>query len=237
MLRFLSSFLSRNKPDNRVFIKAQKHFKKVDQSLPVSHYDFVVFDTELTGLDLRSDEIIAIGGVRVRNLKIMAGETFHTYVRPDIYPTNNHTLIHRITPQQLETAPKLEEILPEFVDFCGPALLVGHYVDLDVKFINRAAKKFFNAELANPCLDTMRLAQLYTEKCWQHYYDRYNYNLYNLDSLSNEYKLPLFTRHDALQDALQTAYLFVYLIKKLQRHGLVTLKDFYTAGQSWKNIF
>jgi len=227
----------KTRPTHPAFCRNREEFRRIDQAGPIAAYDFVVFDTELTGLDERRDEILAIGAVRIRELKIVAADTFHTYVRPEGSAVNQQTLIHRITPQQLAGAPSLATVLPDFVDYCGTALLVGHSVGIDVGFVNRAAKLLFDAELRNPCLDTLRLAQVYTEKCWQHYFDRYRHLLYDLESLSRRYGLPEFGRHDALQDALQTAYLFLFLVRQLERYGLVTLKDLFGAGRFRPGIF
>ncbi len=221
-------------------IFAQNHawFKGIDQNRSLESYNFVVFDTELTGLT-RKDEIVSIGAVHVRDLKIVAGETFYSLVKPyKITEATDSTLLHRLTPDQLANAPKLKDILPKFIEFCGPALLVGHYVSLDVSYINKSAKKIFHSTIKNPCLDTMRLAQIYTETCWENYHDQFNLQVsYNLADLSKAYQLPTFSSHDALQDSLQTAYLFIFLAKKLQIAGIVTLKDLFNAGQSWKRIF
>jgi len=236
-MSFLSRFRSKPNPRHPAFIRNRDAFLRVAQDTPINEFEFVVFDTELTGLDLRNDEILAIGAVRIRNLQIVASDIFSSYTAPHGSAVNAQTLIHRITPQQLENAPSLAKVLPDFVDYCGQALLVGHSVGIDIGFVNRAARQLFAGQMSNPCLDTLQLAQTYTEKCWQHYYDRYAHMLYDLDSLSRRYQLPRFARHDALQDAVQTAYLFIFLIKHLQQYGLTTLKDFYHAGQSWRNIF
>jgi DNA polymerase III subunit epsilon len=230
-------FITR-KETHPLFEQNRRFFARVDQSCPVGAYDFVVFDTELTGLHRHRDEVVAIGAVRIRNLQILAGEIFHSYVRPTIALPKDSTLIHGITPQQLENAPHLREVLPAFVEFCGPSLLVGQYVSLDVGFVNRAARKLFGATIRNPCLDTLRLAQIYTETCWEHYHDQFNLQIsYNLGDLVRQYGLPAFDKHDALQDAMQTAYLFLYLIKKLKVQGYETLKDIFQAGESWRRIF
>jgi len=219
------------------FIRNRDYFTEIDQNRPIDSYEFVVYDTELTGLNPRKDEIVSIGAVRIRNLQILVGETFHTYLKPQRNLPKNSTLIHRITPQQIENSPALEEILPEFVDFCGQAFLVGHYVGLDTSFINRSAKKMFGSGLHNPCLDTMRLAQAYREMTWENYHDRFRMNVsFNLADLGKEYSLPPFTRHDAFEDAMQTAYLFVYLVKKMRAQGIITLKDLFIAGQRWRWI-
>lgn len=231
---------TKTRKSHPVFALNHGYFKKkIDHYQPLSAYDFVVFDTELTGLNQRRDEIVSIGAVRIRNLSIVAGETFQTLVRPHtITEATEGTFIHRITPQELLSAPRLKDVLPEFIEFCGSSLLIGHYVSLDVDFVNRAAKKIFNEKINNPCLDTMRLAQIYTESCWEQYHDRFNLQVsFNLADLSKQFDLPVFPEHDALLDALQTAYLFLFLVKKLNQRGLVTLNDLFKAGQSWKRIF
>lgn len=228
----------KDKKEHPVFTQNHSWFKDIDQNQPLECFNFVVFDTELTGLSSK-DEIVSIGAVHVRDLKIIAGETFYSYIKPHkITDATDSTLLHRITPEQLVHAPALKDILPKFIEFCGPSLLVGHYVSLDVGFINQAAKKIFRSTIKNPCLDTMRLAQVYTETCWENYHDQFNLQVsFNLAELSKSYGLPAFSQHDALQDSLQTAYLFIYLAKKLKGQGLVTLKDLFNAGQNWKRIF
>ena len=230
---------AKTRQSHPVFARNNGYFKKIDQHLPLSEYDFVVFDTELTGLNQRRDEIISIGAVKIRNLNIVAGETFQTLVRPHhITEATEGTFIHRITPQELLSAPRLKKVLPEFIEFCGPSLLIGHYISLDVGFVNQAAKKIFSAKIKNPCLDTMRLAQVYTETCWEQYHDRFNLQVsYNLGDLCKQFDLPVFPEHDALLDALQTAYLFLFLAKKLEQRGLVTLNQLFKAGHSWSRIF
>ncbi len=234
--RILNPFKATNRCRHPIFADNRNYFSKLDQDRPIADFEYVVFDTELTGLNHRQDEIISIGAVRIRDLQIQVGETFYTHIRPQRYSLTGHTLIHRITPQQLENAPTIKEVLPEFVSFCGKSLLVAHYIGLDMGFMNRAADMHFQGSLNNPCLDTMHLAKLFTERSWQHYFDRYQVTLYDLESLSKNYGLPCFPRHDAMQDALQTAYLFLYLVKQLQEFGLTNLKNVFTAGQTWRNI-
>ncbi len=221
-------------PSHPAFIKNHSHFESIDQNRPIEEYDYVVLDTELTGMNEKKDEIISVGAVLVKNLQIMAGHTFYTLVKPEKISATEATFIHQITPQELQTAPFIQDVLPDLLDFCGSSFLVGHYIDLDTKFINKAARRHFGSTINNPCLDTLRLAQIHREKIWGRYHEQLNLQVsYNLTDLCKEYKLPLFPAHDALQDALQTAYLFLFLVKTLQKNGLITLKDFYSAGQTW----
>ena len=212
----------------------QAQFARFDPDRPLAEYEFTVLDTELTGLDTRKDEIVSVGAVRIRNLVIDPTLTFSSLVEPKTPMPKLSTLIHRITPAQVRGMPRLREVLPRLVEFCGDSLIVGHYVALDMGFLNRASRDILGGVLMNPCIDTLRMAQIYQEELLQPDFDLAGTVVsYTLRDLSVRYGLPVFPQHDALQDALQTAYLFLYLIRKMRRGKLVTLRDLYTSGRRW----
>ncbi len=209
--------------------------RELDQNRPLNDYVYTVLDTELTGLSARKEEIVSVGAVRVRGLAIVPGESFSALVRPSIPLPKVSTLIHRITPEAIVEAPPLREVLPGLIEFCKGTLIVGHHIGLDMSFLNRACRKHHGLPLANPCLDTMRMAMLWREKRSPAHYERFSLNIsYVLTDLAEEFDLPRFTAHDALGDALQTAYLFVYLAKKIARNTPLTRKELFRAGQSWR---
>jgi len=217
-----------------VLQKSQKLFEDFDQSRPLQEYTFVVCDTELTGLNKRKDEIVSIGAVKVVDLQIVLDDTFYTLVRPKNITPSKATLVHRITPEELEQAPSMEQVLPDFISYLDNALLVGHFVSIDVHFLNKACKRFLGGTLHNPNIDTMRLSRAYKErKCRASFGHCDMSESYNLDDLADEFGLPRFKPHNALEDALQTAYLFLYLLKKMRTGGVKTLKELYGAGRSY----
>jgi DNA polymerase-3 subunit epsilon len=219
-------------------IANHRSLERFDQTKPIETYQFVSLDTELTGLDLRRDAIVSIGAVRIEGLQIVTGNNFFSYVRPKRSMPKVSTLIHRITPDQIEYEPELRKVLPDFVDFLGNALLVGHFIGLDMAFINRAARKLMGGRLRNPCLDSMKLAQVYEERERGGYYDIVEVGAgYNLRTLSEKYHLPRFEQHDALGDAFQAACLFVFMVKKLQSFGCRTLKDLHKISRSTLGLF
>lgn len=232
--RRLSSWL---RPPAEEIARNRAFFKDFDQTRPLTDYTFTVLDTELTGLDRRKDEIISIGAVRLRNLQIDLGATFHAYIRPRRLDHTEATLVHRITPEQLREAPPLEEVLPSFVSFVGTDLIVGHYIGLDMSFIHRACERLYHGSLMNPCIDTIRMARGYKRVMFGHYHEGAGSpGKYGLRDLSAEFKLPFFEAHDALEDAMQTAYLFLFLVKKFRTGGLITLRELYQAGResNWR---
>lgn len=233
LLQAISQRILGRTPQLHSLIRANRDFfQALDQAQPMECYEFVVLDTELTGFDTKSDEIVSIGALRIRGLQIVPGENFYTLIRPKKNLPKDSTLVHRITPQDLEAAPSIEEVLPEFVSFCSTGLLVGHFIELDMGFINRETTRYMGGTLANPAIDTLRLVQRYKEKVCGLANERFCFNSsYRLDDLVKEYGLPAFVSHDALQDAMQTAYLFLFLVKNLQKNGFHTLKDLFLAGK------
>ena len=170
--------------------------------------------------------------------RIELNETFHQYIRPRDLEHTKSTLVHRITPEQLRAMPSIAEVLPKFIRFCGDALLVGHYVALDMSFLNKAALEELGGTISNPSVDTMRMAMGYKEAQFMECYGHCNLSTsYNLNDLSNEFGLPKFKPHDALEDALQTAYLFLFLVKKMKQGKIRTLKDLYEAGRNVNLIY
>jgi DNA polymerase-3 subunit epsilon len=222
-------------PDHPLLKKNHQNFADLDQNKPLADYEFVVVDTELTGLNPKRDEIVSIGAVRIRDLRIDPKDSFYSLVHPRMDLPKLSTLIHRITPEEVRDKPRLHTVLPRFVEFCNGALIVGHHIGLDMSFLNRVCKKVFGGTLMNPCLDTMRMAQVFQEENWSNYYEQYRLDIsYNLNALAKRYGLPEFHQHNAFQDAMQTAYLFLYLVKKLRKGNISTLRDLYDAGRSWR---
>jgi DNA polymerase-3 subunit epsilon len=232
-MRFLKRIPWLRQP-HEVLIKNRDLFAEFNQGGPLDSYVFVVCDTELTGLSRRKDEIVSIGAVKIINLQIELSQTFYALVKPRNISPNEATLVHRITPEELETASPIDEVLPLFIEFLGNALLVGHFVGIDVHFLNKACRDLLGGTLSNPNIDTMRLARAYKVKQDRDFYGYIDTSeSYNLDNLSKEFNLPLFKPHNALEDALQTAYLFLFLLKKMRHGGASTLKKLYRAGRSF----
>jgi DNA polymerase-3 subunit epsilon len=229
--KFIRGLFSSQQPTHPAIVANNMISIAADKDLPVRDCEFVVFDTELTGLNQRKDEIIAIGAVRIKNLRISFDDSFYALIKPRGKLHTPSTLIHRITPGELRVAEPIDQVLPRFVDFCGGAFLVGHHVSLDLEFVNRACQTHLGGVIQSSSLDTMRLAMAYKASLNGPYADhREKQGAYRLSSLSDEFHLPRFDEHNALQDALQTAYLFIYLIRKMPYGDSGTVNEYLKLG-------
>lgn len=98
---------------------------------------YVAIDLETTGLDPKSDRIIEIGAVRVRDGKIEA--EFSSMVNPGRKLSARITELTGITDNMVSDAPEMGSLITEVLDFCKDLPILGHHVIFDYSFLKRAA--------------------------------------------------------------------------------------------------
>ena len=91
---------------------------------------YVVFDLETTGFSAKSDKIIEIGAVKVEKGEII--DRFSTFVNPEIPIPFRIEQLTSINDNMVIQAPKIEEVLPKFMEFCKGCIMVAHNADFDM---------------------------------------------------------------------------------------------------------
>ena len=115
--------------------------------------NYIVIDTETTGLSAQRDHIIEISALKIKNGQII--ENYTSLVNPGIMIPKSSIKIHGITDDMVKDAPTIDQVLPEFLDFIGNQPLIGHNLSFDLRFINSYLDKNINHNLA----DTMLIAR------------------------------------------------------------------------------
>ena len=166
---------------------------------------FVVMDTETTGLQAYvGDEVVSIALVELDGLE-MTGREYTTYINPGRPIPAESTSIHGIADADVAASPTLADVLPEVLDFIGEAVVVGHHVSFDLRFLNKACQRELLTRLYHPYLDTMLLFLSYSGRVGH----------YSLDEVAWECDVTVMDRHSARGDALATALVFQSLVGKL----------------------
>ena len=165
--------------------------------------EFVAFDLETTGLSSRSDRIIEIGAVVLKNGEEV--DRFQTFVDPERPLERKIVELTGITDEMLVGAPKIEEVLPKFLDFIGDRVLVAHNSDFDTGFI-RAECQRLGYDYHYTAADTLILSQNLLPQL----------SKFKLNIVSNALSLPDFNHHRAADDAMTCGLIMAKLMVKLE---------------------
>ena len=94
--------------------------------------DYCVLDTETTGLSARTDEIIEIGIVKVRDNKIV--DRYSQLIKPKKKISRFITDLTGITNEMVKGKPSILEVEDEFLSFIGSDIIIGHNTSFDIRF-------------------------------------------------------------------------------------------------------
>ncbi|MBU1727325.1 MAG: WYL domain-containing protein [Candidatus Omnitrophica bacterium] len=101
--------------------------------------EFVIFDTETTGLDSGSgDRIIEIAGVRIVQGRSIA--QFESLINPHREVSAGAFSVNNISAQMLSSAPEAEIVIPKFLDFIQDSCLCSYNAGFDLGFLNQELK-------------------------------------------------------------------------------------------------
>jgi len=227
MTSFLKKILSQSAAELPEWLTPQQDLKKrLDLKSTINETDFVAFDTELTGLDFKQDSIISIGAVKLQGATILPGKTFYHLVKPECELKSKSVVVHELTHTDLECAEDLLEVIGDFVNFIGDAVLIGHFVHIDLNFVNKPLQQAFSFSLKNPALDTATLHDwLYdNDSRFAKHYQGMTLKS-DLFSMAKKYGVEGGKSHNSFSDAYITAQLFQRFVHFLPGCGIKKLKE------------
>jgi DNA polymerase-3 subunit alpha (Gram-positive type) len=174
--------------------------------------EYVAFDLETTGLSSQHDAIIEIGAVVMRRGEVL--DTFQTFVDPERALPGKIIDLTGITDAMLRGAPKIGEILPDFLKFCGNRPLCAHNADFDVGFVTAACERL-SIPFQPTYADTLILAQNLMPELGK----------YKLNIVADALSLPDFNHHRASDDAITCGYLLMRFFSMLEEKNIRRLGE------------
>ncbi|OEF29403.1 3'-5' exonuclease [Vibrio rumoiensis] len=179
-------------------------YQPLFRSIPTD--EFVSLDCETTSLNPKQAELVTIAATKIIDNKIITSEPFHIRLKAP-QSLNEHSIrIHKMRHHDLEDGYSEEEGLQKLLDFIGNRPLVGYHIRYDKTILDRAYKKHFGFPLPNPLIE---VSHLYHERL-----ERLLPNAYcdlSLEAICRHLDLPIQERHDALQDTITAALIYVRL--------------------------
>ncbi|MER7277453.1 DEDD exonuclease domain-containing protein [Dactylosporangium sp. NPDC000244] len=176
---------------------------------------FVVVDLETTGGAPDGGGITEIGAVKVRGGEIL-GE-FGTLVNPEERVPAFITVLTGITEMMLLEAPRLETVLPSFLEFAQGAVWVAHNAPYDTGFLKAACAKHGYAWPKPIVLDTAAIARraMVADEVPNH----------RLSTLARHFRASTQPVHRALDDARATVDVLHGLFSRLGSLKVHTVGD------------
>ena len=160
----------------------------------------------------RTDEIIAVGAVRIVGQRILTSQRLELLVRPDKEVPADSVRIHRLRSRDVAQGLPLDEAMRQLLHFIGSRPLVGYYLEFDVAMLNRAVWPLLGMGLPQQRLEVSAMYYEYKFKQLPPYqqFDNAHIDL-RFATLMDDLALPQREAHDALNDAVMAAMAFVKL--------------------------
>lgn len=193
---------------------------------PLDRQRLVVVDLETTGLDIKRDQVLAIGAVVIENGCIDLGQQFEATLKSQGRPLKDSVLIHELAPSTLSTGSDPAEALLAFMEFVAASPLLAFHAPFDQGMLERALLSQLDHRLQHGFIDVAELApMLNTEARATHK---------RLDDWIGHFSLGASQRHHAAADALVTAELALILFSQAKRQGLDSPQALVRALQRWR---
>ena len=118
--------------------------------------------------------------------------------------------VHHIRECDLENAEEIDNVIEEFLEFIGNRKLVGYFLEFDMAMINKYLKPKLGITLPNDAIEVSAIYHDFKiEAIPQSHIDL------RFDAILRELQIPSLGKHDAYNDAIMTAMIFLKLKNRL----------------------
>ncbi|NPA28305.1 MAG: 3'-5' exonuclease [Epsilonproteobacteria bacterium] len=167
--------------------------------------EVIALDCETTGLDVLKDEILTIAALKIKKNRIFLGSSFEAKIEPTNKIDAKSVEFHLLRDCDLKGARKPKEAILELLRFIRNRPIVGYYIEFDKKIISRYTKELIGIPLLN---STIELSSLYHKKYYSPFYGDVDLSF---DAILKRLDIPNLGQHDALNDALMSALIYLKL--------------------------
>ncbi|MDN3608823.1 3'-5' exonuclease [Vibrio ostreicida] len=170
--------------------------------------EFVSLDCETTSLDPKRAELVTIAATKIIDNRILTSQPFEVRLCAPSSLNSDSVKVHQIRHSDLEDGIEEKQALQQLIAFIGNRPLVGYHIRYDKKILDLACLRHLGFPLPNPVIE---VSQIYHDKLEKHLPNAY-FDL-SLEAICQHLDLPLQNKHDALQDAITAALVFVRLTR------------------------
>lgn len=194
----------------------------VKPNTPIGQIEFLVLDFETTGLDIKKDRIVSLGYTLIKDLHIVLSESRHIVVNPKQTMDEKNVTIHELTDDEVSQGVKVSRMMQHLLSIMKGRVLVVHFDQIERNFINKCSAQLYGVDtLPFQLLDTLKIESNKRRKI-QNFVDGKSLRLFNL---IEQYNLPRYKAHHAMQDAISTAELFLAQVAAMGKNSHSKFKE------------
>ena len=187
---------------------ADEHFAFMYDDPPAE--EWVALDCETTGLDVRHDQIVSIGAVRIVGNRLLTSQRLELLVRPERSLEVASMRVHRLRERDVAQGLPPQQAMRLLLDFIGSRPLVGYYLEFDVAMLNREIWPMLGVRLPQRKIEVSAMYYDYKFRQMPAHARGDPIDL-RFATIMSELALPLRDAHDALNDAVMAGLAFVKL--------------------------
>ncbi len=194
----------------------------VKPNTPLGQIEFLVLDFETTGLDIKKDRIVSLGYTLIKDLHIALSKSRHIVVNPKQTMDEQNVAIHELTDDEVSQGVKVSSMMQHLLSIMKGRVLVVHFDQIERNFINKCSAQLYDIDpLPFQLLDTLKIESDKQQKT-QGFVNGKSLRLFNL---IQQYNLPRYKAHHAMQDAISTAELFLAQIASMKKNSHSKFKE------------
>jgi DNA polymerase-3 subunit epsilon len=183
--------------------------------------ELVALDFETTGLDLDRDEVISFGLIPILGGRIDLSGQLYQEVAPGVEPSPSSIPIHHLRPQDLATAPAMQEVAEAFRGALSGRFILAWAAEVEIAFLR---KVFGGGRRAwrRRTIDVRTLIMAVERPSGD---AGRGPGYYALSAAATRFGVPVEQTHHALDDAFMTAELFLVAANALEAQGRGSIRD------------
>jgi len=171
----------------------------------VNEIEFLALDFETTGINPADEAILSIGATLIKNGRVALSENQHFIVQVNRPLSEESVAIHKITDDRMHAGIHLHEALEYLMPAMAGRVLLVHHAFIERNFLLRACQQIYGVKPPLMIVDTLAIEKRKAGRSSKPLVA----NQLRLFNLRNQYNLPRYNAHIALEDALATAELFL----------------------------